>query len=156
MRISNKASSTFPAQRRCLAHGLPYLCSCDSQHLVWHLAQSRCSVNQERKGVFPGWGWEAERQLFMPSGMFATTSTTNPHVYRITKTINFLVFMEFYLKLLLFPGLLSNFLLSKGNLSPPISNIFSASCKRRRHYSVLDQVKPWVHITHISLTTIST
>lgn len=40
---------------------------------------------------------------------------------------------EFYLKLRLFPGLLSNFLLSKGNLSPPISNIFSASWKEGRH-----------------------
>lgn len=37
---------------------------------------------------------------------------------------------EFYLKLLFLPGLLSNFLLSRGNLSPPMSNIFSASWKK--------------------------
>ena len=54
------------------------------------------------------------------------------------KEVNSSVFWELYLKLLFFPGLLSNFLLSKGNLSPPISNIFSASCKKKRHYFILD------------------
>lgn len=39
-------------------------------------------------------------------------------------------YLELYLKLLLLPGLLSNFLLSRGNLSPPMSNIFSASWKK--------------------------
>lgn len=39
-------------------------------------------------------------------------------------------YLELYLKLLLVPGLLSNFLLSRGNLSPPMSNIFSASWKK--------------------------
>jgi hypothetical protein len=38
--------------------------------------------------------------------------------------------MALYLKLLLLPGLLSSFLLSRGNLSPPMSNIFSASWKK--------------------------
>lgn len=39
-------------------------------------------------------------------------------------------YLGLYLKLLLLPGLLSNFLLSRGNLSPPTSNIFSASWKK--------------------------
>lgn len=41
---------------------------------------------------------------------------------------------ERYLRLLLLPGLLSNFLLSRGNLSPAMSNIFSASWKERGRY----------------------
>lgn len=39
-------------------------------------------------------------------------------------------YLALYLKLLLLPGLLSSFLLSRGNLSPPMSNIFSASWKK--------------------------
>lgn len=46
-------------------------------------------------------------------------------------------YLELYLKLLLLPGLLSNFLLSRGNLSPAMSNIFSASWKKvGRHHQV--------------------
>lgn len=72
------------------------------------------------------------------------------NIYTTTKTVNSLGLGEFYLKLLFFPGLLSNFLLSKGNLSPPISNIFSASCKKRRHYFILDQMKPIVYTSPFS------
>lgn len=71
-------------------------------------------------------------------------SCPNPHhkarmFTEPTKEVNSSMFWELYLKLLFFPGLLSNFLLSKGNLSPPISNIFSASCKKKTHYFTLDQ-----------------
>lgn len=50
--------------------------------------------------------------------------------------------VELYLMLLFLPGLLNSFLLSSGNLSPPMSSIFSDSWKERGHCYHQVQRKP--------------
>lgn len=115
---------------------------------TWHSAQ--CMAGPQKTGkekVFSQAGTgRLNVWLFIPAAAFVTQPPSqSQNIYTTTKTVSSLGLGEFYLKLLFFPGLLSNFLLSKGNLSPPISNIFSASCKKRRHYFILDQMKPKVY-----------